>query len=152
MKRILLALALLASTAATFAQKEFINKFGDTDGITCVYVSKTMIRLLPKLDAGNMNLKKISQKLESVQILSAENAKASTRLRKGCQEIFKRDNYEALMEVKESGKDNATIYLREFAGGRNSYVIFAGDDADLSVIVITGTISIEDIQDITGEK
>ncbi|MBQ9286332.1 MAG: DUF4252 domain-containing protein [Bacteroidaceae bacterium] len=149
MRRIILALALLASTAAIFAQKEFINKFSDVDGIKSIYISKTMIRLLPKLDAGNMDLKKLSQKLESVQILTAENAKASGRLHKGCQEIFKRDNYEALMEVKESGKDNATIYLREFAGGRNSYVVFAGDDADLSVIVITGTISVEDIQSIS---
>ena len=150
MKRMILALALLVSTATTFAQKEFIDHFGNVDGITSIYVSKTMIRLLPKLDAGNMDLKKLSQKLESVQILTSENTKASARLRKGCQDIFKRDNYEALMEVKESGKDSATIYLRELSKGRNSFVVFAGDESDLSVIVITGTISVEDIQSITN--
>ncbi|MBQ6433457.1 MAG: DUF4252 domain-containing protein [Bacteroidaceae bacterium] len=149
MKRFIIALALLVSTVASFAQREFINHFGNVDGITSIYVSKTMIRLLPKLDAGNMDLKKISQKLESVQILTSESTKAASRLRKGCQELFKRDSYEPLMEVKESGKDSATIYLRELGKGRNSYVIFAGDDADLSVIVITGTISVEDIQSIT---
>jgi len=150
MKRLLFALVLLVSTATTFAQKEFIDYFGNADGITSIYISKTMIKLLPKLDAGNMDLKKISQKLESVQILTSENNKASARLRKGCRDLFKRDKYEALMEVKESGKDNATIYLRELSKGRNSYVVFAGDESDLSVIVITGTITIEDIQNITN--
>lgn len=149
MKRLILMLAMLVSTATTFAQKEFIDQFGDVDGITSIYVSKTMIRLLPKLDAGNMDLKKLSQKLESVQILTSESTKAAARLRKGCHDIFKRNNYEALMEVKESGKDSATIYLRELSKGRNSFVVFAGDESDLSVIVITGAISVEDIQSIT---
>ena len=146
----ILALALLVSTATTFAQKEFIDHFGNVDGSPSIDVSQTRSRLLPKLDAGNMELKKFSQKLESVQILTSENTKASARLRKGCQDIFKRDNYEALMEVKESGKDSATIYLRELSKGRNSFVVFAGDESDLSVIVITGTISVEDIQSITN--
>ena len=76
MKRFQIFLLAFILSASAFAQKEFIDKLGNIDGVTSVYVSKTMLKLLPQLDVKELDLKKISQKMDGVQILTADNLNA----------------------------------------------------------------------------
>lgn len=48
MKKIIFTLALTFATTLLFAQKNPFEKFTDMDGVTCVYISKNMMSLLPK--------------------------------------------------------------------------------------------------------
>ena len=50
MKRFQIFLFAFILSASAFAQKEFIDKLGNIDGVTSVFVSKTMLKLLPQLD------------------------------------------------------------------------------------------------------
>ena len=81
MKRFQIFLLAFILSASAFAQKEFIDKLGNIDGVTSVYVSKTMLKLLPQLDVKELDLKKISQKMDGVQILTADNLNAVKKLK-----------------------------------------------------------------------
>ena len=112
MKRFQILLFAFILSASAFAQKEFIDKFGNIDGVTSVYVSKTMLKLLPQLDVKDLDLKKISQKMDGVQILTAENLTAVKKLKTGALSYLQKNNYEQLMEVKD-GKENTTIVMKQ---------------------------------------
>ena len=60
MKRFQIFLLAFILSASAFAQKEFIDKLGNIDGVTSVYVSKTMLKLLPaseKRDAAAVHFR-----------------------------------------------------------------------------------------------
>lgn len=149
MKRYLLTLVLaLATIGQAMAQKTFIDRFGDMDGVSSVYISKTMIRLLPKLEVNNKDLKRIANKIDGIQILNADDPEPARKLKEGALDIIRKQKYESLMEMKEDGQ-RTTIYLSDLGKGRSAFVLLSTDGDETSLIVITGTLSVEDIKSIT---
>lgn len=140
-------LALAAIGLAT-AQKTFIDRFGDMDGVSTVYISKTMIRLLPKLEVNNKDLKHIASKIDGIQILNADDPEPARKLKEGALDIIRKQKYESLMEMKEDGH-RTTIYLLDLGKGRSAFALLSTDTDETSLIVITGTLTVEDIKSIT---
>lgn len=56
MKRILLLLLLSTISSLTFAQKALFDKYEDVNGVTTVYISKAMLRMMRNLPTGNRDI------------------------------------------------------------------------------------------------
>lgn len=149
MKRFQILLFAFILSASAFAQKEFIDKLGNIDGVTSVYVSKTMLKLLPQLDVKELDLKKISQKMDGVEILTAENQNAVKKLKSGALSYLQKNKYEQLMEVKD-GKDNTIIYMKQKNKDYSSFVLLSadGNHTGFTLIALSGSLTLEDIQSI----
>ena len=149
MKRFQILLFAFILSASAFAQKEFIDKLGNIDGVTSVYVSKTMLKLLPQLDVKELDLKKISQKMDGVEILTAENQNAVKKLKSGALSYLQKNKYEQLMEVKD-GKDNTIIYMKQKNKDYSSFVLLSadGNQTGFTLIALSGSLTLEDIQSI----
>lgn len=149
MKRFQILLFAFILSASAFAQKEFIDKLGNIDGVTSVYVSKTMLKLLPQLDVKELDLKKISQKMDGVQILTAENLNAIKKLQTSALSYLQKNNYEQLIEVKD-GKESTTIYMKQKSKDYSSFVLLSadGNQTGFTLIALSGSLTLEDIQSI----
>jgi len=149
MKRFQILLFAFILSASAFAQKEFIDKLGNIDGVTSVYVSKTMLKLLPQLDVKELDLKKISQKMDGVEILTAENQNSAKKLKSGALSYLQKNKYEQLMEVKD-GKDNTIIYMKQKNKDFSSFVLLSadGNQTGFTLIALSGSLTLEDIQSI----
>lgn len=149
MRRYLLCLLLtLGSIGQALAQKTFIDHFSDMDGVSSVYISKTMIRLLPKLEVNNKDLKHLAGKIDGIQILNADEPAPARKLKEGAQALIKKLSYEPLMEMKDDDT-RTNIYLLDLGKGRSAFALLASEPDATSLIVITGTLSVEDIKKIT---
>lgn len=73
-KYILMALCLMISSVC-IAQDKLFEKYGEKDGVTSVYISKAMFKMIPSLDIEDLNLKNMSEKINSMQILSCEKGR-----------------------------------------------------------------------------
>ena len=73
MKRFILTLsmALFACIMAS-AQKALFDKYSETDGVSTVYISHKMMRMMGNVKAGNKDISKIASRLDYLQILSCE--------------------------------------------------------------------------------
>ncbi|MBQ6652790.1 MAG: DUF4252 domain-containing protein [Prevotella sp.] len=149
MKRILTIILLGGFFLTTSAQEAIFRKYEDTKGVTTIFISKNMLRLIPNVKAGDKDLTRLAPKLDRINILTCSRPTLVPVIRKEAVAIYKREKYEEAMRVNDSG-DHVVIYLLELKGGKNEFALLSEDsDGELSIINIAGTITLKDIQSIT---
>lgn len=151
MKR--LTLSLIAATLLTLgiaAQEMFTSKFGNVKDVTSVFISKSLLNMMPDVKSNGMDFASVASKLDNIQILDSETAAAANTLKDGCRRIIDKEGYENLMNVNDNG-EHTGIYMKEFAGGKKQYVMISAGKSETSVIVLTGRLTLQDIKNVIGQ-
>ena len=101
MKRFILTLsmALFACIMAS-AQKALFDKYSETDGVSTVYISHKMMRMMGNVKAGNKDISKIASRLDYLQILSCERRSLIPSIKKTAQSIFSQQRFSVVMQVQ----------------------------------------------------
>ena len=105
----LLSLLLIAVASGAMAQDTLFEKYEDTNGVTTVFISKTMLGMIPNVKAGNHDISEIAGKLDQLRILTCEKASLIPRILEDAKKIYKNDGYEAIMRMNDDG-EKMTIY------------------------------------------
>ena len=115
MKKIMTLVAALCLAVTAFAQnaKELYNKYSDLNGVSAVYVSPAMFRMigkLPDVDMENskgekVNLTPIINTLSGFYLLDVEeNSSAAVQLQADVKKLLDGKKFELLFEAKENGE------------------------------------------------
>ena len=114
MKRFILSVLIAITAFAAHAQHDYFDKYADMEGVTSVYVSKTMFKFIQGLpiESDDVDMSGIIKKLDGLYILTTEEPEIMEALRKETAFINKKEGYEELMRVKEDG-EKVTIYMKE---------------------------------------
>ena len=148
MKRIYI-LAILATVFSLFAQAQqsFFDKYAEMEGVTSVYISKSMLSLLPNVDStiNGMHIGNIANRLDNIQILSCEEADVTNQLRKETSHINPKNGYEELMRVRENG-EKTTIYFKDKKGQKKEFVLLVDEKDEFTIISIVGDLTLQEIQ------
>lgn len=146
-KYILMALYLMISSVC-IAQDKLFEKYGEKDGVTSVYISKAMFKMIPSLDIEDLNLKNMSEKINSMQILSCEKRETAKEMENDFKKIT--GSYTELMRVKDDG-DSVFFYTKQKGELIEELLMLVSEPDEFTVIRITGNFTIEDIQKITAK-
>lgn len=151
MKRIyIFSLLLTLSTLFCQAQQSFFDKYAEMDGVSSVYITKSMLKMFPSMSGkiNGVDVGNLASKLENIQILSADDPNIIEQLRKDTKHISTKNGYEELMRVRDDG-DKTTIYFKEKK--KNSEFILITDEGNEFTIVsiIGGDLTLKDIQEMT---
>lgn len=142
MKRLLL-IAIITLSAIAAKAETFLESCEDVKGITTVYVSKAMIAMAGNLNSGDMDLNSLAGKLNSIQIANAEGKNVAA-LRARTKVFSTSQGYEELVRVREDN-ENVKILMRKLKPSLYEYVILAEEANELSVIILTGSMTMEDV-------
>lgn len=111
MKKITAIAATLLLTIAAFAQdgRSMYNRYSDEEGVSAVYISPAMFRLMGKLpdmnvSGSDVNVGSIVSALKGMYVLSSRNAKVNSALRSDAERFISKGSYELLMEMKDNGE------------------------------------------------
>lgn len=149
MKRLfIIAFLMIFCSVLSYGQQSFFDKFADMDGVTSVYISKSMISLFPQgnTNVNGINIGNIADRLNNIQILSADEKDIITKLRKETSDINTKNGYEELMKIREDGK-KVTIYFNE-KKKKKEFVLIVDDKDEFTIISITGDLTLKEIQGI----
>lgn len=151
MKRIyIFSLLLTLSTLFCQAQQSFFDKYAEMDGVSSVYITKSMLKMFPSMSGkiNGVDVGNLASKLENIQILSADEPNIIEQLRKDTKHISTKNGYEELIRVRDDG-DKTTIYFKEKK--KNSEFILITDEGNEFTIVsiIGGDLTLKDIQEMT---
>lgn len=146
---VFLSLLLMTVVQNARAQDALFDKYEDTNGVTTVFISKTMLGMIPNVKAGNHDISKIAGKLDQLRILTCEKASLISRILDDAKKTYKSEGYEAIMRMNDDG-GKMTIYQRSLKGGKNEFVLLQEDGSNLNIINVKGAITLKDIQMITG--
>ena len=152
---ILITIALFLSIPTAIQAKTFdFDKMAEMEGVTSVHISKAMFRLLSGMGikADGIDLQSVMPKLESLQIITCEKPEIIPLLKKEAEVFSTKEGYEELMRVKED--DSHTIILqKQHEDKPNEYVLvnIEGNE-DFNLILMKGTLTLEELQQMMGEK
>ncbi len=157
MKKIITILATLLAAVTAFAQsgKDLYNKYSDLDGISAVYVSPAMFRMIGKIpdidmEDGNVDLTPIIQSMTGFYMLDAEDPGVASKLEAEVKRLLNGKKYELLFETKENGE-----LTRLFTAGSgstvNSVVLVNKEASEFTLMCLEGKMDREELERILAE-
>lgn len=150
-------MAAMLLTVSAFAQsgRSIYNKYSDEDGVSAVYISSSMFKLVGKLpdidmktDSG-VNFSSVIKSLDGFYIINAEKKSVIDNLKKEVSGFIKSGHYEMLMEAKDNG-DKMNVYIV----GKDvlsSVVMVATEEDEYTFICIDGKISRDEFEKLLTE-
>ncbi len=160
MKRILTVAALLLVTITSFAQtgRNIYEKYSDNDGVSAVYISPAMFRLIGKLpeikadvEDGTVDLAPVVRTLTGMYILNSENPSIREALANDVKKFVSSKKYELLMEAKDNGQ-TMKMYTVGDQKTVSSFVMYAIDQEETTFICIDGNINRQDLEKVLAEQ
>ena len=147
---ILFLVTALAFSIHASAQKAIFDKYEDTNGVTTIYISKTMLGMIPNVKAGKHDIGNIASKLDYIRILSCEKPALFSKLIDEARKTYRSGNYETIMKMNDDG-EKVTIYQRTLKDGKNEFALLTEDKDEVTIINLMGAITLKDIKDIAGQ-
>ena len=146
-KTIFILIFMLTMGMAASAQESLVKQFKGKEGFSCVTIGKAAMKMMPIQSKANLKIGSIADKVDHLEIISASTSKAAKQLTKVCNDWIKRDNFESILDVDEEGKQ-ASIYAK--TGGDKNVFMLLEHDKEPSVIILYGSMNLDDIKGITG--
>lgn len=151
----ILILMLMVSMAAN-AQEPFAKQFKGREGFACVTIGKAAMKMMSsrgKLGregfGGKLKIGNFADKIDRLEIVAASTPEASYELLAACHKWIESDDFESVIDVDEQGQQ-ASIYAK--TGGDQNIFLLLAQDKETSVIIIYGTMTLEDLQGTIGDK
>ena len=141
-KFIIMALLGLTGTTAN-AQKEVFQKYQDKDGVTTVHVPKFLMRMAGRFDN---EAKKLTDRINDIRVLTCERGKTAGKIKQDALAAYRSRGYEEMLRVKEDG-EQILICQRTLKDGKSEFALLA-EDEELTIINVTGRLSIDDVRNI----
>lgn len=157
MKKIIsiLILSVVLSVGA-FAQsaKDIYNTYSGKDGVSAVYISPTMFRMLgalPNLKFEDQNIKLIAESLTEFYLINCEKPELAAKLNRDAESILKRSKLDLLMEAVD-GPERVRIFVREEGDFYTDFVMIETEPSESNLILFTGKLRKESLAALIGEN
>lgn len=156
MKKIMIIAVMLLMAVGAYAQegKRLYNKYSDMDGVSAVYISPAMFRLMGQLpdlnvemsDGQKMDIVPLVRSFSGFYMLSFEQkSSASEELYKEVTAMVNKGDFELLMEVKDDG---STVRMYTLGNDKvvNSFVCIMNEDSQTTFFSLEGSIQRSDLE------
>ena len=132
----------------SYGQQSYFDKYANMDGVTSVYITKSMLSLFPQGNTyiNGVNIGNIANRLDNIQILSADEKGIIDQLRKETSDINSKNGYEELLRIREDGT-KTTIYFNE-KKKKKEFVLLVDEKDEFTIISIVGDLTLKEIQGI----
>ena len=105
---------------ADFSQsgKSIYNKYSDCEGVSAVYISPAMFRMMGSLPAlseieEDVDMTQLVKSLDAMYVLECENSAVSSSLEKDVRGMVASGKYELMMEAKDDGEKVSSYTARK---------------------------------------
>ena len=147
---------MLLIAVGAFAQegKRLYNKYSDQEGVSAVYISPAMFKLMGQLpdinvetaDGKKMDMAPLVRSFSGFYMLSFEKkSAASAELYKEVTAMVNKGSFELLMEVKDSG---STIRMYTMGDEKvvNSFVCIVNEEDEMMFFSLEGSMNRTDVE------
>ena len=158
MKKIITITFMLLLTVGAFAQegKRLYNKYSDQEGVSAVYISPAMFKLMGQLpdinvetaDGKKMDMAPLVRSFSGFYMLSFEKkSAASAELYKEVTSLVNKGNFELLMEVKDDG---STIRMYTLGDEKvvSSFVCIINEEDETMFFSLEGSMNRSDLENL----
>ena len=151
-RTLIIAIMATLCSVCSYGQQSFFDKYAEMDGVTSVYITKSMLSLFPKgqTNVNGVNIGNIASRLDNIQILSTDEQPIVDKLRKETSHINTRNGYEELMRIREDG-EKTTIYFKDGKKDKKEFLLLQDAKDEFTIISIVGDLTLQEIQGIINK-
>lgn len=140
-----LLLAMFAVTVSAQNGRDIYNKYSDEDGVSAVYISKSMFRLIGKLpdvkmNDNDVNLSELVNSLDGFYLIECSSASIRKALKDDVEKYAKSNDFELLMETK-SDDETVKIFIVSKGDEVKSLVMLVSEVEECTFLCMDGSIS-----------
>ena len=150
---------LIAAGAYAQSGKSLYNKYSDSNGVSAVYISPAMFRMIGQLpdldveaaDGEKVDIAPLVRSFEGFYLLSVSDKSQAAELKQEVQSMIKSGSFEMLMEAKDSG---STMRIYTVGDDRiiSSLVMLAQEGDSVQFICLEGTINRKDFENLMAKS
>lgn len=151
MKAIRYLLTILVVTISGFAamaQNSIIDEITDMNGVSSIYISKTMLSKMKPSMIGDKRIAAIAHELSSITIIEIEKVSTNTKIAQKISQLKSSPELELLTKIKDNG-ENTSIYAKQQGEKISMVILLVEEKKDINIIVLTGNISLKSISALT---
>ena len=145
MKKLLFVVLLVLTCQVANAQKDVFKKYKDVEGITIMHLPKYLLRMGAQANIADVDMEKIVGKIDELRILHCMQPVLIEEVKQNLVKAYQKEKYEEVTR-KDSDEERVAIYVQRIKREKNDISIMAEYDGMLSVVNITGNLSLEDLQ------
>lgn len=150
---------LMAVGAYAQSGKTIYNKYSDSMGVSAVYISPTMFRIIGQLpdldvetsDGEKINVAPLVRSFDGFYLLSVSDKSKAAELKQEAQSMIKSGRFEMLMEAKDSGS-TVRIYTVGDDKTISSLVLLAQEGDSVQFICLEGSINRKDFENLIAQS
>ena len=150
---------LMAVGAYAQSGKTIYNKYSDSMGVSAVYISPTMFRIIGQLpdldvetsDGEKINVAPLVRSFDGFYLLSVSDKSKAAELKQEAQSMIKSGRFEMLMEAKDSGS-TVRIYTVGDDKTISSLVLLAQEGDSVQFICLEGSINRNDFENLIAQS
>ncbi len=153
---IIAAVMLLGTLAKAQDGKSIYNKFSDEQGVSAVYISPSMFKLigkLPELEIGDngekVDITPIVKTLKGFYMINTSDSKIMDRMNSDVKRLLNSSDYELMMEAKDDG-ETVRFYTDGDDSIIRSFVMMALNASGATFISMDGLINREMLEKAVG--
>ena len=151
---IIAAVMLLGTLAKAQDGKSIYNKFSDEQGVSAVYISPSMFKLIGKLpelgDNGEkVDITPIVKTLKGFYMINTSDSKIMDRMNSDVKRLLNSSDYELMMEAKDDG-ETVRFYTDGDDSIIRSFVMMALNASGATFISMDGLINREMLEKAVG--
>ena len=136
----------------SMAQSDLFKSYADKEGVTSVYISKTMMQMAPDaISNADLYLNNIKGKIEGIQIVSSDNAALKNEMDASFRKLIG-NQHEELMRIKDKSGELITFHIKKEGNLITELIMLVNEGDEFSAIQILGKFTMQDIQEITSRK
>lgn len=161
MKKIYAIAVMLLMAVGAYAQsgKTIYNKYFDSMGVSAVYISPTMFRIIGQLpdldvetsDGEKINVAPLVRSFDGFYLLSVSDKSKAAELKQEAQSMIKSGRFEMLMEAKDNGS-TVRIYTVGDDKTISSLVLLAQEGDSVQFICLEGSINRNDFENLIAQS
>ena len=161
MKKIYAIAVMLLMAVGAYAQsgKAIYNKYSDSKGVSAVYISPAMFRMIGQLpdldveaaDGEKVDIASLVRSFEGFYLLSVSDKSQAAELKQEVQSMIKSGRFEMLMEAKDSGS-TMRIYTVGDDKTISSLVMLAQEGDSVQFICLEGAMNRNDFETLMAKS
>lgn len=147
------ATMVLASMGAQAQGKDF-NQLKQIEGVEHVHIGKFLLNLASKNDEGELDLGEdlsfnikdgdLLKKIDDIRVFNTEEESAVVKMSKKVKSVLSGKGWEPLIDIKDEDGQKVKMYQAK-RGKHSTMVIFAEEDDEASLVVITGKVDFAEL-------
>ncbi len=142
----ILTVILLACISYCFANNDLFEKYGNMDQVMSFTLPKSMVQMVPDMDTNGVDIKKLKEKIESIQILTTQAQSLHSQITDDFKNISN-NGYVRLMQAQDKNA-NATIWAKEKGDIISEVVVFSDAGNTIAIVRLIGEFTADDLQQV----